>query len=424
MEIEVKTEKNNGRMHILVYGFEKLGYEVSEKKIERSNYILYFGDFKKAKEFQEYDGVIMMQGIWETDKGYRTPYPEEDELQKRTKQLIKLLKKSGFVCFLVQGITHDLYDLVKEVVSWFSSTYVSEISPQKFLKIYRHEFKEYLDSYGVARTKFSTYNEDISYKVICSLDRYDTDVGLIIDNQIYFVPCHAPDKSFEELKKLLSPLAGALVATAKKIWQEISDWADEYRFIGEDILINDVQKLMNKVRKKQAEIEAYRGYKGCLCFSGDPLKDAVAEVLGKGFGFNVSDNEEFKEDIRIINNEGDPIVFCEVKGKNKGVSREDVNQVDSHRERNGYNADFPGVLIVNTFIKHSNSVAEKDREVESDQIKHTVKMNIVILRTLDLLNALYQVDCGILKPGKFLELLKTKSGWVKFTLKDYEIVTE
>src|SRR5690606_21464074 len=131
-------------------------------------------------------------------------------------------------------------------------------------------------------------------------------------------------------------------------------------------------------------------YKSTLLLSGDDLVGSVAEVFRSGFKFEVNSNDDLREDLKLLDENGQVFCLCEIKGTNKGITREYINQADSHRERAGFNSDFPTMLIVNGNIKNSKSIEDKEQnqEVAPDQIKHAVKMNILIFRTIDLLNLL------------------------------------
>ena len=115
--------------------------------------------------------------------------------------------------------------------------------------------------------------------------------------------------------------------------------------------------------------------------------------------------------------------MCEVKGTNKGVKREYINQADSHRERSGFRHDFPTLLIVNTNIKNARSVVEKDQEIACEQILHAKKMNILLLRTLDLLELLRLYLNGQITSNDLKILLINNTGWLKVGKDGYAIIT-
>ena len=97
------------------------------------------------------------------------------------------------------------------------------------------------------------------------------------------------------------------------------------------------------------------------------------------------------------------------------VSREQVNQADSHRERAGLDATFPSILIINTNIKNARSLDEKDKPVAPDQVRHAKHLGILVLRTLDLLRLLGLYKWGTITRDEVLRLLTTGAGWLRVT---------
>ncbi len=51
--------------NILVYGVEKVGLTAPSNPIKKKNFSLKFEPFNTSERFNEYDGVILFQGIFE-----------------------------------------------------------------------------------------------------------------------------------------------------------------------------------------------------------------------------------------------------------------------------------------------------------------------------------------------------------------------
>jgi hypothetical protein len=116
---------------------------------------------------------------------------------------------------------------------------------------------------------------------------------------------------------------------------------------------------------------------GCSVKSGIGVRcgaDFTAILLREGFSFKINSNDDFREDLKIVDENNHPLVFIEVKGTNSGVKREYVNQADSHRERAGLDSTFPSILVVNTHIKNSKNIQEKDQPIPEDQINTTANL--------------------------------------------------
>jgi len=105
------------------------------------------------------------------------------------------------------------------------------------------------------------------------------------------------------------------------------------------------------------------------------------------------------------------------------VKREHINQTDSHRERSGFNNEFPAVLIINTHMKNARTVEEKDQEVAPEQIAHASNVNVLIMRTLDLLNLLRLHLRDEIALDKIVELLTNSRGWLRVREDQFEIVS-
>ena len=171
-------------------------------------------------------------------------------------------------------------------------------------------------------------------------------------------------------------------------------------------------------------MEWFRTFKKALILSGEVLVDSVINIFEKGFKFSLDTKDESREDLKILDDVGKPIVFVEVKGTNTSVKREHINQCDSHREQAGLPLNFPSILVINTHIRKARSIDEKDQELAIEQVKHAVKNNVLILRTLDLLRLLsLKFDSGIPK-NEIISLLSINSGWLKVSKDKWEVIQE
>jgi hypothetical protein len=61
--------------------------------------------------------------------------------------------------------------------------------------------------------------------------------------------------------------------------------------------------------------------------------------------------------------------------------------------------------------------------VPGEQIDHAKKLNVLIIRTIDLLFIIRQFEDIPNKTEKFLELLRGGGGWLKATPTDYQIIS-
>lgn len=416
---------------ILVYGINRVGYTVHKDNIKTRLCVLHFEPFNTREKFQDYDGVILFQGIFEkikTYKSYGRSYTTieccTDELQRRKKQYELLMGKKGFICFLLIAPFIDRAgsrntsntDLAKWALNR-SGLYRDDIGTlETSLRAVRNEFIDFLKHFGAAYTKFS-YDDALELKEIC---KYGTDAtGIILRNREYFVPTLEPEKYRTE--EFLRVLAEALISTHKKLLEEIPDWVNQYKFEEEKKLIEKERRLHEIIDKIDQRMLQFREYKKCICYNDELLRESIIEILRDGFDLKIDDTDEFKEDFKIIDSKGKPVILVEVKGTNKGITRQHINQTDSHRERAGLDQKLPSILIVNTNIKKSNSLRDKYQKVAKEQIKHAEKMNVLVMRAIDFLNMLYLKEKGEVKKKDFVDTLRQKSGWLEASQESWSI---
>ncbi len=97
------------RLRLLVYGIERRGIQTPDADIQTPRGELIFAPFETPVRFQDFDGVIFFQGIFEKFDTRRSGYDGAslshqwypNELDKRTKEVEALLRRGGLVCALI-----------------------------------------------------------------------------------------------------------------------------------------------------------------------------------------------------------------------------------------------------------------------------------------------------------------------------------
>jgi hypothetical protein len=411
------------KANIMVFGIDRFAYHIP-KPLELNNCILHFEYFKTEDKFQDYDGVILFQGTFEFT-GYGSF--DEKELLKRENQFRQLLEKGGFCCFLLsipfidddRGRDASHADLTKRALDYPKLYRMSGDKPITNLRIVKDEFRSFLRDFGSSQTGFQNDNAELNLRPICFAGRDLT--GFVLNNSIFFIPCLLPDKREKEFREYFSLLADALVSSFKKLTQELPTWTEKYLFNEEEKLLVEKDSISKRIVDINQRLAIFSEYKKCLCYDDELLKESVISILQNGFKFPVDAEDQLKEDLKILDHNKKPMILVEVKGTNKGISREFINQADSHRERSEFSSDFPSILIVNINIKNAKTLDDKYQEIAKEQVTHAVKMEILVLRTIDLLNLLYLVEAGQVTPEELLEILKTEYGWLKVTQEGYQI---
>ncbi len=93
-----ESEKTQRQVNVLVFGLERLGATAPTDPLRLRNFTIHFEKYGTARRFNEYDGAIVFQGIFEKfakREGYMNPYlaheHDADELDKRKKEAALLL---------------------------------------------------------------------------------------------------------------------------------------------------------------------------------------------------------------------------------------------------------------------------------------------------------------------------------------------
>ena len=203
---------------------------------------------------------------------------------------------------------------------------------------------------------------------------------MVIGQSDYFVPSLVPDNRPETIADFFSKLCIAVQTTASKLDIAIPSWVNEFEFDAEEKIRTEVESLEEQIKECVGELNRLERYKGILTWSGDQLVIGVADVFKTGFGFAIDTIDEFKEDLKLLDTEGEPWCICEIKGVNRGVKREHINQTDSHRERSGFSDDFPSLLISNVSMRAEQSISSRDAPIANEQIRHAKSMNVLVVR--------------------------------------------
>jgi len=258
-----------------------------------------------------------------------------------------------------------------------------------------------------------SYRTNCDKKIIAKSG--DAIVGIDFLGSFIFLPFHTTNFSLKSCEELLLELINAISDYLQKRIQEVPEWVNEFEFEAEEKLRGKIDTLVKDITNLQKELKQYRNYKGMLTQSGDVLKDTVVDVLRSFFGLNVTDVEDFKEDAMIRDNEGKAIVIIEIKGTKGGIKRKYINQLDSNRERVGLDPSTPGLLIINDQMGVESVSGRRETSVAEEQTNHSKNMNIVLLRTSDLLSIVRKFENMENKRDEFLKICKGGGGRLTFS---------
>ena len=277
------------------------------------------------------------------------------------------------------------------------------------------EFKEYLREYGIVNTVFELpYNREKQFRIIASSGIES--VAIEWDNRAFFLPFHTTKRDVVTLNLITAGISRAILDYRQKRIAEVPTWLEEFKFATEEKLSSEIEALQKQIADRAGQVRIWRDYKAILSTSGDLLKDRVVAILRNFFGLRVDAPEEFREDAKILDDDtGQPIAFAEIKGTKAGIKRDHTNQVDSHRERARLSASLPGILIINNEMSVAGIKERFETTVPSEQIDHAKRQNVLIIRTIDLLYLIRQLEDDIDRKEKFLEIMRSGGGWLRVT---------
>lgn len=430
--------KNKNHRTIFVYGFEAAGFTVPEgHTVNLNNAVIRFVSLNSPIILDKAEGIIIPSGIFESFKDvsdysgdYVNVYCKTDLLLQREREILNLFRAGGWICCLVKKIidevpsgyrTKDCHDtdLSKRLMNGFSIEREA-FKGSAYVTSKNDAFNDYIKRWGVAKTILSLSYKDQDRKILAKVG--DSVVGVEFGGKIFFLPFHSTKSEVTEAESVVKELCGAINDYLQKRRIEIPDWANAFVFAEEEKLQKELGELLSKADQLQQTLFKLKSYKGILTQSGEALKDTVVLILRDFFSLNVTDVEEFKEDALIRDQEGKPLIVLEIKGTKSGVKREYINQVDSHRERRGLNSSLPGLLIINDQMDVEEISERLATTVASEQIVHAQKMNVLILKTIDLLFLMRFLESNS-EAGKVLLDHCTKGGG-RLIINDSEIKTE
>lgn len=429
----LERESEQQEFKIVIYGFDKLGFELpcSALKLQNKFNIEYI-KFEDFKDFDNVDGLVIPQGIFEefhNKQDFLDIYTEvevrENLLLEVERQVHNLIRMDKWVCFLVGGILDEVpagnyrinkvddTDLCKRLLNKFKVDRklvpgVADVNAKA------DEFVKYIERYGVAKTIFlPSYNADYNTKGLAFVQ--DAMVGIEIEKKLFFLPFHTTQLCTDDLNSLITVLVNSIVDYRQKQYIEIPNWINDFKFRNEKLILGKINNLELQLKDHCEQLEPWQQFKTILLASGDILKDKIIEILGHYFNLklDITLDATLKEDVKIINDEGLVIGLIGVEATKKEIKREHINKVDSQRERNNLSNSIPGILIINNETECDGFDEKLNITVGNELIKHAKNMNVLIIRTIDLLILMRQLEENDQRGDIMLDIIKSGGGFLK-----------
>jgi len=356
----------------------------------------------------------------------------ERQLLECDRQLANLFRDGKWVCFLVDAITdfvpngygsrrcHDT-DLCKRMLNRFGigRSLIKE-TPSSWTKV--NEFARYFRNYGVAKTAFDIRWSEYSDGRVLGEVR-ETTVAFELLNRLFFLPFHSLRHDKNGAKELAETVSSAIVDYRHKRLVELPSWVDGFEFGVEQRLQSELRELVEQGSRRQTELLTWRNYKAVLTTAGEILKARVVAILAGFFGLRVDPVDESREDARILAEDGTTLVIVEVKGTKTGITTEHIHEVDGHRTRSRLPKFLPGVLVINSDRSVDGIEARSAAEVHPELVRLARDMNVLIVRTIDLLFLMRHLGGDSRRGKTLLNLMQSGGGWLKADSTGYKIIT-
>ena len=407
---------------VVAYGFDAAGLALpsaidsSECRIEWVRYD--DGEFPSGTI-----GVIFPSGIFEhveyrggvMGNRYAVVSCDRSKLLSVERRVVNLLQAGGWVVVLAREIVDEFAsgdgystfrsddtDLTKRLLYGVKRTRHSEGTAAVLPK--RDEFAPYIKQCGVARTFFEPHNARILALVGQRI------VGFELRASLFVLPFHPRNTSAEHVQDTVQVLVRGVLDYRRKMRVELPDWVSDFQFVAEQKLRDQLSVVREHLLELGSGVKSWEKYEIILVSHDAVLKDALVVILKDFFGLDVDPLDEGREDFKIVDEAKGVIAAGEAKGTNGGIKREHINQVDSHRERLGLDATLPGLLLINNQMDVTGVAKRQDTQVAPEQISHARHLNVLVVRTIDLLYLMRHLEAEPDRRDKFLGILRSGGG--------------
>ena len=427
---------------IFAYGFDAAGFDIrGEPKELADGSKVEFIPFSDPRDLQDADGLIIPQGIFEKIetrwKSVFGPTSEvlvdECSLLERERQVFNLLRRGKWVCFLVSeivdelahGINADDTDLCKRILNAFGvgRHHRYNLAIPVSVRTRDQEFESYVHAYGKPTTVFElTHLQSIERRVLVELTN-DAVVGVEFEDQLFFLPFSPPDKKSSTAISVAKSIALAISQYRRRRIIEIPSWVDEIRFQDEERLYLQINSLLEKVNRLESEVESWRDYKAILTTSGIALESRIVAVLESFFELKVDWGEQ-NQDAAIIKGDDDsPLAIFEVKSAEGDIQMSWSDQLNSHKRTRGLSESLPGILFINMDKSLRWIDFRLEKTVPESQVRYAKEHNVLIVRTVDLLCLMQQLENDSRRKERLMELFLSGGGWLRADRASYRVLS-
>lgn len=415
------------------YGFDKIGYELPARITTfRKEFDIIFPKYDDNNvDWAKTEGLIIPNGIFEDYNSVLKKFHfDESLLLEIEKKATNLISEGKWFCILAASkfyVDHKNTDLSKKIIKGFSYKVKPIETPFQILETPYDQFRKYMKNYGTVKNVFKYKGNNKSSITIIAGDREDYDQLIAFEHncKLFVLPFHSAKKEESDLMDTSKIILEAICDYISVKKKELPDWVNEFKFNDEQVLEEKRKNLQQDLNQVDSEIAAWKEYKLVLTTKSENLREIIIKVFEEFFQFEIDPIDNHIEDFKIKES-SNILAFCEVKGTKKGVKREYVNQVDSHRERNDIETSVPGILIINNQMALNSLQKRNETEITGEHITRAVNSNVLIIRTIDLLNfmKLYEKESKGDRRKKMQNYLNKGGGWLKVDDKKIELISK
>jgi hypothetical protein len=396
------------------------------------------------------DGIAFLQR-WESIEGFkhvvivpaeasteRDQKKQEEERLLRLKEIINNATAGSHICILQSGIDDPL---VNDVLRYYSVHFIRSTEALTQSNIRRSEFNAFLRSHG---TVFGIFSLDLANThVICTVKNLNISPIEIPET----IPKHKDEfvagftKKFDKGLLTVIPfflsnnnhvdlyrhadvfvrLQPALETHRLNIVSEPPKWINVVNLKIETEVLDEISRLQKAFQQQQVILDKQRKIKSVLWLKHNELRDACMNLLQE-VGFELHKEDIGEEDFWILGDNNEKIIMVECKGRDGDLLREDITDFHHHRVARGKDYEFPSLLMANTHNK-AKTLKEKNYRIPSNVVEMAVRLEILLVRTIDLVQFVNLFQRGILTREEFLNKVQSEKGWMRINDK-IEIATK
>jgi hypothetical protein len=145
----------------------------------------------------------------------------------------------------------------------------------------------------------------------------------------------------------------------------------------------------------------------------------VTAVLESVFGLKLDLSDEPS---LVTDDRGAPLMLVQTESSPGEIETSVLKRLALARERRGLPGSFPAVLIINSDATVADVALRSHRIVSPETVQRARALNIVIVRTIDLLFLIKHLENQQNKKERLTKLLLSGGGWLKADVESHDLI--